>query len=142
MSEPETSIEIGDQVQCVEDNWQGRVTGFEKIDDCTFLVCNHVTYGGKIEHDDKRHFDPRDVRLLRKMYTVVGFYADTGLRFLTYVTAESVEDVLPKLLETYEYESSLTVTAVIVGQHKDVLEGEYVEDMDDLREEDDDDDEL
>jgi len=141
MSEPETSIEIGDQVQSIECNWQGRVTGFQRIDDCTFLVCHHVS-GGEIELDDKRLFDPRDVRLLRKMYTVVGFYADTGLRFLTYVTAESVEDVLPKLMETYEYESSLTVTAVIVGQHKDVLEGEYVEDMDDLREEDDDDDEL
>lgn len=141
MSEPETSIGLGDQVQSIEDNWQGRVTGFQKIDDCTFLVCHHVS-GGEIELDDKRLFDPRDVRLLRKMYTVIGFYADTGLRFLTYVTAESVEDVLLKLLETYEYESSLTITAVIVGEHKDVLGGEYVEDMDDLREEDDDDAEL
>lgn len=61
-------IEIGDQVQSIETNWQGRVTGFEPPqgpDDCTMLICHHVS-GGEIELDDKRWFDPRDVRLLRK----------------------------------------------------------------------------
>jgi hypothetical protein len=59
-----TSIEIGDQVQSIECNWQGRVTAFVK-DDCTMLECHHVS-AGEIELDDKRYFDPRDVRLLRK----------------------------------------------------------------------------
>jgi hypothetical protein len=36
-----------------------------KGDDCTYLVCHHVS-GGEIELDDKRWFDPRDVRLLRR----------------------------------------------------------------------------
>lgn len=60
-------ISLGDQIQSIECGWQGRVTGFEKYhgDDCTYLVCHHVS-GGKIEEDDKRWFDPRDVRLLRK----------------------------------------------------------------------------
>lgn len=61
----ETSISLGDQVQNIENNWQGRVTAFEKIDGVTMLVCHHVS-GGKIELDDKRWFDPRDVRLIRK----------------------------------------------------------------------------
>ena len=58
-------IEIGDQVQNIESNWQGRVTAFEKIDDVIMLVCHHVC-GGEIEKDDKQWFDPRDVRVLRK----------------------------------------------------------------------------
>lgn len=60
-------ISIGDQVQSIETNWQGRVTAFDKLegDDCTYLVCHHVS-GGEIELDDKRWFDPRDVRLLRR----------------------------------------------------------------------------
>ena len=66
LDEPETSIEIGDHVQSIECHWQGRVTGFDKLDgdDCTYLVCHHVTGQGEIELDDKRWFDPRDVRLL------------------------------------------------------------------------------
>lgn len=61
-----TVYKIGDQIQSIETNWQGRVTGFDKMDgdDCTYLVCHHVC-GGEIELDDKRWFDPRDVRLLR-----------------------------------------------------------------------------
>ena len=60
------AIAIGDQVQNIENMWQGRVTAFEQQDGCTMLVCHHVTYGGEIELDDKRWFDPRDVRLIRK----------------------------------------------------------------------------
>lgn len=65
MTEPNTSISIGDTIQCIEDNWQGRVTGFEKYNDVTMLVCHHWS-GAVVELDDKRWFDPRDVRLLRK----------------------------------------------------------------------------
>ena len=67
LDEDSGMIEIGDQVQSIECNWQGRVTGFDKLDgdDCTYLVCHHVS-GGEIELDDKRWFDPRDVRLLRR----------------------------------------------------------------------------
>lgn len=62
---PETSIGIGDTIKCVEDGWRGRVTAFETIDDCTMLVCHHYV-GEHKELDDKRWFDPRDVRLIRK----------------------------------------------------------------------------
>lgn len=60
-----TGYKLGDQVQSIECKWQGRVTGFDKMngDDCTYLVCHHVS-GGEIELDDKRWFDPRDVRLV------------------------------------------------------------------------------
>lgn len=63
------SIGIGDQIQSIECNWQGRVTGFGRMDgdDCTYLICHHVS-GGQIEEDDKRWFDPRDVRLLWKKH--------------------------------------------------------------------------
>ena len=58
------SFGIGDQVQSIECNWQGRVTGFEIQDDVTMLACHHVC-GGDIELDDKRWFAPSDVRLVR-----------------------------------------------------------------------------
>jgi len=66
-TEQNTSISIGDQVQSIETNWQGRVTGFDKMDgdECTYLVCHHVS-GGQIEEDDKQWFSPGDVRLLRR----------------------------------------------------------------------------
>lgn len=57
---------LGDQVRSIECNWQGRVTGFmapQSPDDCTMLECHHVC-GGQIELDDKRWFDPRDVRMV------------------------------------------------------------------------------
>ena len=60
--------ELGDQVQNIECMWQGRVTGFmapQSPDDCTMLECHHVS-GGEIELDDKRWFDPQDMRLIRK----------------------------------------------------------------------------
>lgn len=67
LDEDSGMIHLGDTVRCIEDNWQGRVTAFDRMkgDDCTYLVCHHVS-GGEIELDDKRWFDPRDVRLLRR----------------------------------------------------------------------------
>lgn len=56
--------ELGDQVQNIECMWQGRVTGFDVQDGVEMLVCHHVC-GGKIEEDDKRWFDPRDMRLVQ-----------------------------------------------------------------------------
>lgn len=57
-------FKLGDQVQNIENKWQGRVTGAEEIDGIVMLVCHHVC-GGKIEVDDKRWFDPRDMRLIK-----------------------------------------------------------------------------
>lgn len=54
---------LGQQVQNIECKWQGRITGFEWIDGIEMLVCHHVS-GGRIELDDKRWFDPRDMRLV------------------------------------------------------------------------------
>lgn len=56
---------LGDQVQNIECKWQGRVTGFDWQDGVEMLVCHHVC-GGRIELDDKRWFDPRDMRLVEK----------------------------------------------------------------------------
>ncbi len=53
----------GDQVQSIECMWQGRVTGFLVSNGVEMLECHHVS-GGQIELDDKRWFDPRDVRLV------------------------------------------------------------------------------
>ena len=57
------SFRMGQQVQNIECKWQGRVTGFEWIDGVEMLICHHVC-GGEIELDDKRWFDPRDMRLV------------------------------------------------------------------------------
>lgn len=57
------SFRMGQQVQNIECHWQGRVTGFEWIDGIEMLICHHVC-GGRIEEDDKRWFDPRDMRLV------------------------------------------------------------------------------
>jgi len=56
-------ISVGDNVQCVEDGWAGRVTGFARQNGVTMLVCHHVV-AGEIELDDKRWLDPRDVHVV------------------------------------------------------------------------------
>ncbi len=58
-------FKIGDQVQNIECKWQGRVTAFDIINGDEMLICHHVC-GGEIELDDKRWFDPRDMRLVGK----------------------------------------------------------------------------
>ena len=56
-------FKLGDQVRSIECNWQGRVTGFREVNGHEMLECHHVCVG-EIELDDKRWFDPRDVRLV------------------------------------------------------------------------------
>lgn len=63
MSKTVGGYRLGDQVQNIECKWQGRITGFEWIDDTEMLVCHHVC-GGEIELDDKRWFSPEDMRLV------------------------------------------------------------------------------
>ena len=93
VAEPDISISLGDTIQCIEDNWQGRVTALDTQDGVTMLVCHHWS-GAQIELDDKRWFDPRDVRLLRK-----GTHATFPAKLTQFMrpsgTAKSVTTDLP-----------------------------------------------
>lgn len=65
-------------------------------------------------------------------YTVVGFYDDTGLRFVCHREAESAAAAIGQVAETYP-DDNISVCAVIAGEHKDLMEGDYLEDTDDLK---------
>lgn len=58
------SFRLGDKVQNIEDHWQGQVIDYEWIDGTEMLVCNYVYVSGALAPNDKRWFDPRDMRLI------------------------------------------------------------------------------
>jgi hypothetical protein len=58
---------IGDQIQNVEDKWQGEVIGFEWINGDEMLVCQYRHQDGSLAADDKRWFAPADMRLVRRL---------------------------------------------------------------------------
>lgn len=94
---PETSIHIGDTIQCIEDNWQGIVTAFDKYNDATMLVCHQ-------ELDDERWFDPRDVRLIRRgtfIANLIQFIRPSGRQ--RSVTTDLPIDVRPLYLDMLEH---------------------------------------
>jgi hypothetical protein len=57
---------IGDQVQNIEDKWQGEVVGFEWINGDEMLVCQYRHQDGSLAEDDKRWFAPADMRLVQR----------------------------------------------------------------------------
>ena len=65
-------------------------------------------------------------------YTVIGFYDDTGLRFVCHREAESAAAAIGQVAETYP-DDNISVCAVIAGEHNDVMQGDYLEDTDDLK---------
>jgi hypothetical protein len=65
-------------------------------------------------------------------YTVIGFYDDTGLRFVSHREAESAAAAIGQVAETYP-DDNISVCAVIAGEHNDLMEGDYLEDTDDLK---------
>lgn len=64
-------------------------------------------------------------------YTVFAFYTDTGLRYSRTVEAESVEEAIQEVADLYPDES-FSIVAVVAGEHKDLMDGDYIEDTDDL----------
>jgi len=66
-------------------------------------------------------------------YTVIGFYSDTGLRYVGHTESESVEEAILLTAGLYEDES-ISIVAVIAGTQLDLMEGDYIEDTDDIPE--------
>lgn len=64
-------------------------------------------------------------------YTVFGFYTDTGLKYASDVEAESVEEAIQMTAGLYPDES-ISIVAVVAGTHADLMEGDYIEDTDDM----------
>ena len=64
-------------------------------------------------------------------YTVFGFYTDSGLRYSHNAEAESVEEAIQQVAELYPDES-MSIVAVVAGTQQDLMEGEYIEDTDDM----------
>ena len=67
----------------------------------------------------------------RKM-TVFGFYTDTGLKYESQCEADSLDAAIQRVKNLYPDES-ITIVAVIRGHHHTLMEGEYIEDTDDLK---------
>jgi len=57
---------VRDQVQNIEDKWQGEVIGFEWINGHEMLVCQYRHQDGSLAADDKRWYAPADMRLVRR----------------------------------------------------------------------------
>lgn len=66
-------------------------------------------------------------------YTVIGYYDDTGLRYVGHHSeCESASAAIQRVAEVY-LDENICVVAVLAGEHKDLQEGDYVEDTDDWR---------
>lgn len=64
-------------------------------------------------------------------FTVIGFYDDSGLRFVCHRQAVSPAAAIGLVAETYP-DDNISVCAVIAGEHKDLMEGDYLEDTEDI----------
>lgn len=69
--------------------------------------------------------------LTKNKYTVFGFYTDSGLKYASDIEAESVEEAIQMTAGLYPDES-LSIVAVVAGTQQDLMEGEYIEDTDDM----------
>lgn len=72
---------------------------------------------------------------MHKQYTAFCFYTDTGIKLLSHQGAESAEAVIQRLRDMHPNES-ITIVGVIEGEHRDCLDGEYIEDTDDWKQSD------
>jgi hypothetical protein len=76
---------------------------------------------------------PADEEPANDGYTVIGYYDDTGLRYVGHHSeCESASAAIQRVAEVYPDEN-ICVVAVLAGEHKDLQEGDYVEDTDDWR---------
>lgn len=68
------------------------------------------------------------------MFTVCGYYDDTGHRYVGHHAAETVAAAIEQCASVHS-EENICVVAVIAGEHKDLMEGDYVEDTEDIQQE-------
>ncbi len=66
-------------------------------------------------------------------YTVIGYYDDTGLRYVGHHSeCESAAAAIQRVADVYPDEN-ICIVSVLAGEHKDLQDGDYVEDTDDWR---------
>lgn len=76
---------------------------------------------------------PADEEPANDGYTVIGYYDDTGLRYVGHHSeCESASAAIQRVADVYPDEN-ICIVSVLAGEHKDLQEGDYVEDTDDWR---------
>lgn len=65
-------------------------------------------------------------------YTIFGFYSDNGLLFSGVYDAVS-PDAAIQLLADLHPDQSISITAVVRGEHHSEMEGDYLSDTDDYK---------
>lgn len=77
--------------------------------------------------------EPADEEPASGVFTVIGFYDDSGLRYVGHHSdCESAEDAIQRVADIYPDEN-ICVAAVLAGELKDLMSGDYLEDTEDLR---------
>jgi hypothetical protein len=75
---------------------------------------------------------PADDEPANAGYTVIGHY-DNGLRYVGHHSeCESVSAAIQRVADVYPDET-VCIVSVLAGEHKDLMEGDYVEDTEDWR---------
>ena len=92
------------------------------------LLDDTMTLARQLVRNDTDGEEPKP-----QLFTVVGYYSDTGLRYVGHhAECESAFDAVQRVADLYN-DLNITVVAVIPGEHNDVMEGDYCEDTEDYR---------
>lgn len=65
-------------------------------------------------------------------FTVIGFYSDTRLRYCGHVEANDAGAAIETVAALYPDEE-IEIAGVIEGHHNDLMEGDYLESTEDIR---------
>ena len=68
-----------------------------------------------------------------KLYTVFGFYTETGLQYSDQLHAEEPQDLLRRITDRIP-DQSISVVAIVEGEQTNLLDGDYIDDTDNYRE--------
>lgn len=81
------------------------------------------------EETSEETSEPADTEL--KMYSVFGFYTDTGLRYESHTEAASPDEAVQQTAGLYPDES-ISIVAIVEGFVTNCMDGDHIEDTDDL----------
>ena len=67
-----------------------------------------------------------------RMFTVFGFYTDSGQRFVDHLSGDDPATVIQRVADRIPAHS-ISIVAIIAGEHNDLMEVDYLEDTDDWK---------
>lgn len=67
-------------------------------------------------------------------YTVFGFYTETGLQYSDCLAADDPEQLIQRVTDRIP-DQSISIVAIIEGEHSNLLGGDYIDDTDNYRDE-------